>query len=116
MNQIIGVFIGGGLGSVSRYLMSLLIMGMNPSSYSMMATGIVNVLGSLLAGVVVSKAIFSDYQTYIIAGFLGGFTTFSAFSLEIYKTIQKGNYWLAIVFTLLVIIGGVLGVIIGQKI
>ena len=88
---------GGALGAVARYLLGGAIMRFAGSGlpYGTLA---VNVLGSLAIGLVVGwfmrdvAAAKPAMQAFVITGFLGGFTTFSAFSLETVNMLQRGDY------------------------
>ena len=79
------VFVGGGLGSLLRYLAALLVGGP-------LATLTVNVAGSfaigLLAAAIPHDA--SQLRLFFLTGLLGGFTTFSAFSLDALGLWQRG--------------------------
>ena len=80
------VFIGGGLGALLRYLAALLVGGP-------LAVLTVNVAGSfaigLLAGAVPAEA--GNVRLFFMTGVLGGFTTFSAFSLDALSMWQRGE-------------------------
>lgn len=115
MNQLIGIFLAGGLGSLLRHLVSMGCSMMNFHYASLIAIGTVNILGSLAAGYAVTKLQDQGMRGIVIIGFLGGFTTFSAFSLELYQAIQKQQYGVAFLFLSLVLIGGFLGVMLAQK-
>jgi len=87
------IFVGGGLGALSRWGVTKL----GNSIFPQFPTGIFicNIVGCFLIGVMVGlyqKP--SPLQVGIITGFLGGFTTYSAFSLESIKLIQNNNYLL----------------------
>ncbi|MEY3701775.1 MAG: hypothetical protein RI891_1067 [Gemmatimonadota bacterium] len=84
---IVLVGAGGLLGSVSRYLLSLLVTQWSGAARFPYATLAVNVLGCLLIGAVSGLATRSAFLTepvrlFLITGLLGGFTTFSAFGYE----------------------------------
>ena len=69
------VFLGGGLGAVLRYILSLFL---NSKSFPY-GTFIVNISGCFLFGVLVKVF---NYNIFLLSGFLGGYTTFSTFSAE----------------------------------
>lgn len=73
---------GGALGSVCRYLLSILALRICGNGFPV-GTLAVNVLGCLAAGVVAARVgPDSPWRIFLITGVLGGFTTFSAFGLE----------------------------------
>ena len=84
--RLLLVLAGGGLGAALRYLTGLWIAGRFGGAFPW-GTLAVNVTGSLLIGLVATLAdergsIGPETRTFLVAGVLGGFTTFSAFSLE----------------------------------
>src|SRR4051812_8442121 len=77
--QIALVFVGGGVGSLLRFLVQL---GLGAT----MGVLAVNLLGSLLIGYLTEKYLAQDlWRVFLCTGILGGFTTFSAFSYEVLK-------------------------------
>ena len=85
MRQLFFVFIGGGLGSVLRYIISR-YLNQTGSGFPL-GTFTANILGSLLIGIIIGLAAknntLSQNQTLLLAtGFCGGFTTFSTFAYE----------------------------------
>ena len=80
------VFVGGGVGALLRYLTALLVGGP-------LAVLTVNIAGSfaigLLAGAVPAEA--GNVRLFFMTGVLGGFTTFSAFSLDALSIWQRGE-------------------------
>jgi fluoride exporter len=97
----LAVAIGGALGSVTRYGVALLLPTA-PGKFPW-ATFCVNLLGSFLIGVayvvIVQKQILSpEIRLWIMTGFLGGFTTFSSFSLETMQLWQQGELTLALLY------------------
>ncbi|SFR31441.1 camphor resistance protein CrcB [Yoonia tamlensis] len=81
------VALGGAIGAVARYLVGL-------SVAFPMGTFTVNVIGSLLIGLIYaltqSKGL-TAWQPFLITGILGGFTTFSAFSLDTMRLLEAGR-------------------------
>ena len=90
------VFLGGGIGSVVRYLVGLGLpfkVGHFP-----LATFVVNVLGSFLIGVIAAFAVKFDWnescRLALTVGLCGGFTTFSTFSREGLSFVESGRWGL----------------------
>ena len=86
MKNMFLVFIGGGLGSVMRYALSHVINKSTTSPFPF-GTFVVNVIGCFLIGFIMFySARFGDraeqWRFFLATGLCGGFTTFSAFSLE----------------------------------
>ena len=87
------VFVGGGLGAVARH-------GINRAGLALLGPGFpwwtlaVNVLGSFLIGVLAgwfgAMETGQDTRLFLVTGFLGGFTTFSAFSLDTLTLWERG--------------------------
>lgn len=108
MRQVLLVFIGGGLGSVARYLLSLKFN--NYENAIPYGTLLANVLGSLFIGIIFGYMLktgnLSERNSLLLAtGFCGGFTTFSTFIYENYLFVKDGDYfsflpYLAITFIL----------------
>ena len=95
MKQLLFVFIGGGFGSALRYLIGKLL---NTNTGIPYGTLLVNVLGSLLIGVILGLAqknnSLSQNITLLLAvGFCGGFTTFSAFAYENIQFLKSQDYF-----------------------
>ena len=103
MTAILQVALGGALGAVLRYLTGigvLRVFGATPMPLGVLA---VNVLGSLLAGLFVAFAAqrgVMHLSPLIVTGVLGGFTTFSAFSLEAVALYERGALGLATIYVL----------------
>jgi len=114
MNGLI-VFMGGGLGALTRYLLSLIL----PKAFYFPAgTLIANFLGCFMATAVftylVSKTdAFSAHRTFLIIGFCGGLSTLSALSLELLEFVQTGEYLRAFLYAVATIIVCTISVLLG---
>ena len=85
MKEVVWVFIGGGLGSICRYAITIILKETN--SLFPWPTLLANAIGSLLIGVLADQlmrgtSVQSANTLFWIIGFCGGLTTFSAFALE----------------------------------
>ena len=116
MKSFLLVFLGGGLGSGIRYLVTI---AMNQYSKVLpFGTFTVNMLGCLLIGLILGYAqkenTLTSNQTLLLAtGFCGGFTTFSAFANENLELIKNGEIFNFSVYSIGSILVGVLAVFIG---
>ena len=116
MKSFLLVFLGGGLGSGLRYLVTITI-----NQYSKVlpfGTFIVNMLGCLLIGLILGYAqkenTLTSNQTLLLAtGFCGGFTTFSAFANENLELIKNGELFNFSFYTIGSVLIGILAVFIG---
>ncbi|WP_165499088.1 fluoride efflux transporter CrcB [Gramella sp. KN1008] len=113
--NLILVFIGGGLGSSLRYVISKYL---NASSLLPYGTFLVNIIGSLILGIILgwairSNALNNSTNMLLGVGFCGGFTTFSTFSFENYSLIKTGDYLSFSVYFFGSLVLGVLAVLIG---
>ena len=86
------VFLGGGLGAVLRYLAGLIAPGP-------LTTLAINVAGSFLIGLLIAMPA-GNMRLLLAVGLLGGFTTFSAFSLDALQLWQRGQPGLALAYVL----------------
>tara|TARA_X000000950_G_C13805318_1_gene615349 strand:+ start:122 stop:493 length:372 start_codon:yes stop_codon:yes gene_type:complete len=116
MKSFLLVFLGGGLGSGLRYLVTA---AMNQySKFLPYGTFTVNILGCLLIGLILGytqkESTLTSNQTLLLAtGFCGGFTTFSAFANENLELIKNGQIFNFSVYTIGSILIGILAVFIG---
>jgi CrcB protein len=98
MKQFLFVFLGGGLGSMARFGVSLLIQQFGKPVFPI-ATLTANFLSCIVLGLAAgiwSKQLlnFPYLNIMLIVGFCGGFSTFSTFSLESLALLRDGNYYL----------------------
>jgi fluoride exporter len=116
MLNILAIFIGGGLGSIVRYGISILLR-----MYSMdfpFATLTVNIIGSIILGFTIAlfwkEAQFHNtVKLAITVGFCGGLTTFSTFSWETFDMIKNGEFLLAVIYTVLSVLVCILAISLG---
>jgi len=117
--NLLMIAIGGALGSVARFLTvnganRLLGVGFP------YGTMIVNILGSFLMGVAVAVLIDrldgdipSRWAPFVMTGFLGGFTTFSAFSLDGYLLLENGRLGAMVTYAVVSVVLSLIGLAIG---
>ncbi len=101
LKSIILVALGGGIGSVSRFLISSAINKWSTQPF-LWGTLSVNVLGSLAVGILWAffdvESSSQNLKIFLIIGILGGFTTFSSFSLEVINLFKSGELRVAILY------------------
>ena len=92
------VAVGGGLGSMARFWMTGWVAGLTAGRFPW-GTLAINVLGSLVIGVVAGLTLtparlgwHPDLRIFLMVGICGGFTTFSAFSLQTVELLQGGDF------------------------
>lgn len=98
--SLLQVALGGAIGASARYLTNLGAMRYLGPGFPY-ATVIVNVLGSFLMGVLVvvlARKGGTAYAPFLMTGLLGGFTTFSAFSLDTLSLWERGQPGLAALY------------------
>ncbi len=118
VKNLILVFIGGGLGSVLRFLISKI----DYSNFNFpISTLFVNLLGSFLIGIIIGYGLKNNNLNnqefiFLTTGFCGGFTTFSAFSSESLEMLNSGSYNYFFIYSSLTIVAGILFTFIGLSI
>lgn len=95
MKQLVLVFIGGGLGSVLRFVVGKFLN--NTETGIPYGTFAANILGSLLIGIILGLAVKNETLTQshtllLATGFCGGFTTFSTFAYENHMFLKSGDF------------------------
>jgi len=114
--NFIYVALGGAAGACLRYTITLMLSS-NVQRFPA-ATLVANLLGALLAGLIVTLLwhrglLDTSLQMVLVVGFLGGFTTFSAFSVETFRLAESGNLPLAGLNIVLNVAGSLLAVFLG---
>lgn len=94
MNVLLLVFVGGGFGAVARHLSGMAVMRAAGPGFPW-GTMVVNIAGSLAMGLLIAwlarrSSGDSELRLLLATGFLGGFTTFSAFSLDAVTLYERG--------------------------
>lgn len=115
--QLALIFLGAGLGGMTRHGVSVLVhRAFNPSFP--VSTVVVNVAGSLLMGVLIGVLAHKGasghlWRPLLATGFLGGFTTFSTFSMEAILLWERGQPLAGAGYVLGSVVLGLLGLIAG---
>lgn len=117
MHSSIIVFIGAGVGGVLRHLLNALVTALVGSSFPVGILAI-NVIGSTAMGLVAGYFAFageapSGLRLFLGTGILGGFTTFSAFSLDTALLIERGQTPAAVLYVALSVALSILGLFAG---
>lgn len=118
VQSLLLVLLGSGIGGVFRFLIAHFheqIQGDHAKHF--MPIFIANIFGSLLIGIVfafLNKGHISEkYSLFLMTGFLGGFTTYSSFSLDIFRLVQDGALMTALFYIFSTLIFGILAVFAG---
>ena len=112
---VLQVALGGALGASGRYLTGVAAMRLLGPGFPF-GTLIVNVVGSFLMGVLVTLLAHRGGQAvapFLVTGVLGGFTTFSAFSLDAVALFEKGQVGLSLLYVTLSVVVSILALAAG---
>ena len=95
------ILLGGGVGSLSRYLIGSAIVTRYGTRLPIVGTMTINVTGSFLIGILMTLiterfGTNQNLRPLLVIGFLGGYTTFSSFEWETYSVIRDGGFWVGI--------------------
>lgn len=117
MQASIIVFLGAGLGGLMRHVMNAWVTALMGAGfpYGIMA---INILGSTAMGLVAGWFAFrgaglGDLRLFLATGILGGFTTFSAFSLDAALLIERGETVAAATYVVCSVVLSVIGLFLG---
>jgi len=113
------VFLGAGIGGVARYGISRWMMP--PGGFDFpWATLLINVSGSFLITFLIgwmhTRGMSIQRQDFVAVGFCGGFTTFSAFSVETLRLMESGHAPRALAYVALSITLGLLAALLGLRV
>ncbi|MGQ0836888.1 MAG: fluoride efflux transporter CrcB, partial [Gammaproteobacteria bacterium] len=123
LNLVLAIGVGGALGSILRYTLSAAAHRIVSTTFPI-GTLVVNVLGSIAIGVLYVWLIERfgarpELRAFLIVGVLGGFTTFSSFSLETVTLLMQASYGRAAVnvaaSVLLCLLGTLAGIALGRQ-
>ena len=116
MDKFLWVGLGGALGAIFRYGISLIPL----KNHFPILTLITNILGAFIIGIVVGlftkERISPSINLFLKTGVCGGFTTFSTFSLETLTLLENDMIFIAIVYVFISIAGCIVGVYLGKMI
>ena len=120
MKSFLLVFLGGGIGSSCRFLISN-ILNNNFKSFHYLGTFSVNVIGCIIIGIVMGflqkeNNFNQNYLLLFSSGFCGGFTTFSAFANENLDLIKSGNFSVFFFYVISSVIFGIAAAYLGYLI
>jgi CrcB protein len=104
-------FVGGGIGSIARLFVASLV-GKQIGTAFPWGTLAVNLIGALVIGLLIEVMAFrwsvtENLRYLLVTGFVGGFTTFSAFSLETAAMCIRGDWVMATAYVVASVIGTV---------
>jgi len=115
IKDVLLVGLGGGIGSMLRFLTSRLSARFISSSWALAGTFITNIVGCFLIGLIAGWLLYNTGKSQtlpllLVVGFCGGYTTFSAFAFENVQLLQSGHIFFSIIYITLSIIVGLLAV------
>jgi CrcB protein len=111
------VFIGGGLGSTLRHVVNIVCQRLLGTNFPY-HTFIINITGSTIMGLIAGYLAFKgdaaqSWRLFLMTGVLGGYTTFSAFSLDAAVLYERGAVGLTLLYVLGSVVLSILGLFAG---
>lgn len=115
--KILFVAVGGAFGAVARYLINISPLARVFEKFPF-TTFLINIAGSFLIGFSVIMfagrfQVSENMKLALVVGFLGAFTTFSTFEMELYGLTTERNYVVALLYLVLSVVVGFIGVVAG---
>lgn len=118
MDKYLVIVLGGGAGSLARFLVGTALMSRFTGRFPI-GTFVINISGSFLIGVLMT--VFTErlsphpnWRLGLVVGFLGGYTTFSSFEWETYVTTREGSGWVGLFYVLSSVAAGYVAVWLGS--
>jgi fluoride exporter len=114
MNPYFLVALGAAAGGVARYIIGTAIMQRFGGRFPL-GTLVINVTGCFLIGVLMTLitergTLASKWQPLLVVGVLGGYTTFSSFGWEAYRSVREGSLFMGLAYVLLSVALGYIAV------
>lgn len=115
--KLFAVAAGGAAGAVARYLINISPISRPFESFPL-ATFLINISGSIAIGFVMAVTVerfdlSESIKLALIVGFLGAFTTFSTYEMEIFSLIRERQIFLALFYAIVSLVVGLIGVAAG---
>jgi len=120
IKDLLLVGVGGGIGSMLRFLTSRLSARYISSEWALIGTFTANIIGCFIIGLLAGWLLINTGKSQqlpllLVVGFCGGYTTFSAFAYENVQLLQSGHILFSILYILGSIILGLVAVWLGMK-
>ena len=117
MNTLFAVALGGAVGASGRYLFNLQAMRLMGLGFPWGTLG-VNIIGSFIMGILAESLalrfnVSAEMRSFLMTGVLGGFTTFSAFSLDAGVMIERNDFALAGLYIAASVVGSIAALFLG---
>ncbi|GAA0577562.1 fluoride efflux transporter CrcB [Caenispirillum bisanense] len=115
--MLLAVAAGGALGSMGRYVVGVLMARLLGAGFPW-GTLTVNIVGSFVMGLLIEAAALRgvlsvEARAFVFVGVLGGFTTFSSFSLDVVTLVQRDEVWAAGAYLAATLVVGVFALVFG---
>ncbi len=114
MYRLMIVGLGGALGAMGRYSIGMLPIKTGFPWLTLMTNFIGSLLIGFIAGIGVQNGMGKEWELFWKTGICGGFTTFSAFSLEAWRLLESGKTFMGMIYILLSVMLSITGAAAGQ--